>query len=460
MSHLKTITLPEFGQASACPLISTATYEARLALACRAMAQEHLDLLVVYGDREHAANLCYLTGFDPRFEEALLLLDRAGARRLVVGNECMGYLPDPGLRIPAALFQAFSLMGQPRGDSRPLREILADFGLRAGMRVGCVGWKRYGAPLVPAGECAIDLPAYIVDTLREQTADPRRVVNATHLFTHPEQGLRAANEPEQIAAFEYAATVTSGSILAGLRALRPGVREQDIEACFRTGGLPLSCHSMTSFGAKAARGLASPGDQQARRGDFFTMAQGVWGSLTARAGALAAGPADLPPETGRFYAAFVANYFDAVAAWYSALRIGATGGEVFRAVASRIDSRLLKLALNPGHTIHLDEWVDSPFFQDSALVLRSGVALQADLIPVSQGPFCCANVEDGVVLADAELRAALSQRDPDLWQRVQARRAFMSGTLGIPLDPAVLPLGNAPGYLPPYALDLNQAMAM
>jgi hypothetical protein len=364
------------------------------------------------------------------------------------------------LGIPATLFQSFSLMGQPRGDSRPLREIFGEFGVCAGARVGCVGWKCYGAPLVSGGACASDLPAYLVDALREQAGDPRQVVNATALFTHPEHGLRAANEPEQIAAFEYAATVTSESILAGLRALRPGVREQEIEACFRTGGLPLNCHSMTSFGAKAARGLASPGGSRAVAGEFFTMAHGVWGSLTARAGAIAAGPEGLTPELGRFYPAFAANYADAVAAWYAALRIGVTGGEVFRAVMSRIDDRLLKLALNPGHTIHLDEWVDSPFFAESPLTLRSGVALQADLIPVSQGPFCCANAEDGVVLADAELRTVLSQRFPDLWHRVQARRDFMSGTLGIPLDPAVLPLGNLPGFFPPYVLNLDLAMTV
>ena len=32
------------------------------------------DRLVVYADREHSANLSFLTGFDPRFEEALLVV--------------------------------------------------------------------------------------------------------------------------------------------------------------------------------------------------------------------------------------------------------------------------------------------------------------------------------------------------------------------------------------------------
>ena len=34
-----------------------------------------MDALVVYGDREHSANIAYLTGYDPRFEGALLVRD-------------------------------------------------------------------------------------------------------------------------------------------------------------------------------------------------------------------------------------------------------------------------------------------------------------------------------------------------------------------------------------------------
>ena len=33
-----------------------------------------LGALVIYGDREHMANICWATGHDPRFEEALLLV--------------------------------------------------------------------------------------------------------------------------------------------------------------------------------------------------------------------------------------------------------------------------------------------------------------------------------------------------------------------------------------------------
>ena len=41
--------------------------------------EEGYDRLVVYADREHSANLAYLTGFDPRFEEAALVVDLRNA---------------------------------------------------------------------------------------------------------------------------------------------------------------------------------------------------------------------------------------------------------------------------------------------------------------------------------------------------------------------------------------------
>ena len=95
---------------------------------------------------------------------------------------------------------------------------------------------------------------------------------------------------------------------------------------------------------------------------------------------------------------------------------------VVRAAESARDPQLFDFAVNPGHYLHLDEWVHSPFYPDSGVVLKSGMALQMDIIPVSKGPFCYANAEDGVVPADADLQTELERRDPAMWQRVVRRR--------------------------------------
>jgi hypothetical protein len=455
MSHLAKLTLPDFGRADRRPEIPVETYRRRLAALSSRMEAEGLDVLAVYADREHFANLMYLTGFDPRFEEALFLVG-GGRTLLLVGNECQGYLPEESLGLEVELFQEFSLPGQPRGGSRPLRRILSDFGIGPGTRVGCAGWKYFDSPLLEGGEGAIEIPAYVVDLLRELTAGGVR--NAGRMFTDPAEGLRIVNEPEQIALYEHAGTVTSTGVLELLRHLSPGVAESDLERHLDSRGLPLSCHRMLGFGAKARRGLACAGETVAALGDPFTTAFGVVGALTCRAGWIASSSADLPGSERDFCVAAAVNYFDVVTAWYRALRIGATGGEVFAAADARREPSVFSFAVNPGHYLHLEEWTHSPFAAESRIPLRSGMMLQMDIIPVLHDPFCCLNVEDGVVLADEGLRRELAGRYPSLWDRVQARRTFMREAVGIELDPCVLPMSNLPAWLPPFALDLKTAM--
>jgi hypothetical protein len=66
-ARLADVTLPEFGMPDAEPLIPSAVYAGRLDRLHRAMDGRGYDRLIVYADREHSANLAWLTGFDPRF---------------------------------------------------------------------------------------------------------------------------------------------------------------------------------------------------------------------------------------------------------------------------------------------------------------------------------------------------------------------------------------------------------
>ena len=108
--------------------------------------------------------------------------------------------------------------------------------------------------------------------------------------------------------------------------------------------------------------------------------------------------------------------------------------------------------LNPGHQIHLDEWVNSPISPGSAIQLRSGMAFQVDIIPATGTDYFMSNIEDGVALADEPLRRTFAAEYPEAWRRIEARRAFMADQLGIRLKPEILPLSNVAGYLPPFFL--------
>ncbi|HSS35682.1 MAG TPA: hypothetical protein VLR93_05360, partial [Patescibacteria group bacterium] len=395
----------------------------------------------MYADREHSANLSFLTGFDPRFEEALLIVG-AGERPLIlVGNECFGMAGAAPLPMRRELFQDLSLPSQPRDRSRPLREILAGEGIGAGRRVGVVGWKTY------ASRATIEVPAYLVDALRELTGASGLVENANDLLIDPADGLRIVNDVDQLAAFEYAACQTSDGVRRLLAGLRPGLRESEAVRLLRWNGTPLSCHLMLTAGPRAALGLLSPLDRPIERGDPFTVAFGIWGGLTCRAGFVVEDADELPEPIQDYVERLVGPYFAAVAEWYEALHVGQTGGTLQAIVDRHLGDPFFGIFLNPGHQLHLDEWVNSPIGPGSTVELRSGMTLQSDIIPATGTDYFTTNVEDGVALADATLRDALRARYPGAWTRIEARRTFMADVLGIDLHPDVLPFSNLPACL-------------
>jgi hypothetical protein len=83
-----------------------------------------------------------------------------------------------------------------------------------------------------------------------------------------------------------------------------------------------------------------------------------------------------------------------------------------------------------------------------------------DIIPATGTPYFTTNIEDGIALADASLRAELAARHPDAWARIAARRRFMADALGIELHPDVLPFSNLPAYLPPFLLAPERAVTL
>ena len=81
LPHLAEIALPDFGMPGTEPVLPASLFAERLERLRSAMGARGYDHVVVWADREHSANLAYLSGFDPRFEEALLVLGTSGARR-------------------------------------------------------------------------------------------------------------------------------------------------------------------------------------------------------------------------------------------------------------------------------------------------------------------------------------------------------------------------------------------
>jgi Creatinase/Prolidase N-terminal domain len=454
LPHLAEIALPDFGMPDTEPLLTADSYAQRLERLRSAMDARGYDHLVVWGDREHSANLAYLSGFDPRFEEALLVVGTSGEPAVLVGNECAGMAAAAPLPMRVVMFQDFSLPGQPRDVSAPLSSILRDEGIRTGGRVGIVGWKTFES------RGTIEVPAFLVDELRRAVGTAGSVESATDLLIDPGAGLRVVNEVDQLAAFEWAACQTSHGVRRVLTGLAPGMTERECARLLAWSGTPLSCHLMLTAGKRARLGLLSPGDRPIERGDPFTIAYGIWGALNCRAGFVVEDAAELEEGTRDYVERLVAPYFAAVVEWYEALHVGQSGGELQRVVDRHLSDPFFGVHLNPGHQLHLDEWVNSPVFPGSTVELRSGTALQCDIIPATGTPYFTTNIEDGVALADETLRAELAAAYPAAWERIQARRQFMADGLGIDLHADVLPLSNLAGHLPPFLLRPDRAMTV
>lgn len=448
---LRTVDVPEFGVPEELPQIPASTY----ALRCEtAYERAGCDWLVIYADREHFANLMFLSGFEPRFEEALLLLGPASTRILVVGNECASYaaiagLPDLAVRIA----QSLSLMGQDRTKQPNLEAVLRDCGMRAGHSIGVVGWKYFGDAEWTGPKVGLSVPHFLVAILEQIAGDPAAVTDKTAVMMDPGTGLRSIVDADQIAAFEWGSSRASTAVWRVVRNARPG--DSELEAAARMGyaGEPLSCHMMlaSSDASGPLLGLRSPTARTMAHGDCVTTAVGYWGGLSSRAGLVSDGNDE--------FLQVAKTYFAGLLAWYEAADIGVPGSAVFKATTDTLAMGGLRSALNPGHLGSYDEWSHSPIQPTSSDLIRSGMVFQVDVIPEPMRNGWALNCEDTVAFADERLRAEIASRYPDLDNRIRARRAFLRDALGVEIRESILPLSNIPLCLPPFWLSSDHLLA-
>jgi hypothetical protein len=449
---LRDVVVPAFGVPLEAPRIPATTYEKR----CRdAYERAKCDWLVVYADREHLANIAFLSGYDPRFEEALLLLGPGDRRVLVVGNEGEGYAPLAGLPgLDIALAQSLSLMGQDRSLKPDLAAVLREAGLSRGQTTGLVGWKYFEPAEGDGPSPGLFVPHYLVAMLSRIAGGAEALKDATPILMHPTTGLRSTIDVDQIALHEWGAARTSAAVWRILTETRLGVSEIEAVSAMGYAGEVLSAHVMYATGDSndPVIGLRSPTSRVIRRGDGVTAGVGFWGGLSARAGLIA--------EHDEAFLKTAAAYFAGLIAWYEAADIGATGKAIFEAVGGALARGGLRSALNPGHLTGHDEWIHTLIRPGSDERIASGMPFQVDIIPTPMRAGCALNCEDGVVFADGALRAALKARHPAVVERIGARRRFVHDELGIPIKDSILPLSSTPLCLPPFWLANGRLLAL
>lgn len=438
---LRRVRLPDFGVPVERPSIAPSEYEER----ARALYDEvGVDWVVVYADREHFGNLVWLTGYDPRFEEALLLLGPRGKRVLLVGVEGLAYAEVAGLEAEIRFYHPFSIQGQPHVDSPPLADLFRESGIGQGDRVGIAGWKTLDPrdavdPTLPAF-----VPAFLVRSLDAITGTA--AVDITSALTDAELGLRTRNTAAQIAFFEWGAARSSTAVMRVVQGTRPGMTEFDAAGLFSYQGEPLTMHPIVAASDGVLNGLRSPSSRVIRDGDAITCGIGYWGGLTCRAGLMTAEPDE------EFLATVVRPYYAAIAIWWTTVGIGVSGGELDAAVRTALGDASFRSFVNAGHLTSYDEWIDSPVRSGSRQCIGSGMLMQCDIIPTPLPSGRALNAEDTLAIGDQTLRDTLTRDYPEVWSRIEAKRAFMRDELGLRLRPEVLPLSSAPAYLPPFWL--------
>ena len=455
MSRLIRIDWPDNGTPDLPPALTLAEAAGRMTALRKASEAAGYDVIVVYGDREHAANLHWLTGFDPRFEEAVLVVT-PGDALLLAGNECLAYtavspLVREGL-VRVGHCASLSLPSQPRGGRR-LTDWLADM-LALDDRVGAIGWKWFGPDEVDDPASTLDLPAFLADPLRRLAA---RVENATPLMMHPVHGLRARVDAAGIARLEFANHMAAAALKRMVFSLREGMTDfQAVEAA-RIGGLPLGCH--ITFAVGDAPGLCGPSGRHLAMGQPASFNICHWGANICRAGWLARTAADLPAPAQDYLDVFVAPYVTAMSDWCAMMRPGVSGGYVWSHMMAALPAGIFGVTLNPGHLIGLDEWVSSPIREGSTDALASGMAMQMDVIP-AHPVYGSTRMEDGYVIADAALREQLERDFPNVARRCAARARFMREVIGMEVPETLLPLADTCGIVAPCLFDPAQVVVI
>lgn len=449
---------PFFGVPSQEPELPDEVYEKRLDKTLKAMDKYDLDFIFIYADREHYSNFDYLTGFGPRFEEAILVLSRTGKMHILLGNEC--YHMHKLSRIPAegVLCQMLSLPNQPIEQYRELSELFIEIGIGRCHKVGIVGWKLmypvYGTRYM------FDVPWFIVESVRK-IAENENVFNVTDLFIHPDYGIRVINDVHEIALLEFGATYASDAVQKILLNLRTGMTELEASQTNTAGFLPTTCFPKVVSGKRIDLGMTSNTSvNEIKLGDRFQVTMGLRGGLTNRRGVVAYSEEDLPQEATDYLDKIASPYFAVVANWYEKIGIGVNDGDIYDIVQTLYPKEKYGWSINPGHLISTEEWLSSPIYKNSNIVLKSGMCIQMDIIPSTESHYAAPNCEDGVAIADEKLRLEISKKYPEVYERMQKRREFIVNILNIKLKPEILPLSNITGLYRPFMLNKDKAFVV
>ncbi|MGX7149842.1 M24 family metallopeptidase [Enterococcus ureasiticus] len=419
------------------------------------MKSEGFDTLVIYADREHGGNFEYLTGFIPRFEEGLLVLEVTGECTLILGNENLKMAKVARIENRLIHSPLFSLPNQPMDNEARLEVIFENIGLSEKSKIGVVGWKMF-TTAESENDAYFDLPYFIIQALLTSKNEQAELKNAAHLFIRGDKGARTTNNANEIAHYEYGANLSSSCILNAMDAVQVGVTEAELGNELTAEGQTNTVVTIAATGQRFEYGNVYPTHKQVKLGDPLSLTTAFKGGLSSRTGFVIENASQLPENQQDYLERVAKPYYQAVTTWLETIKIGMPGNELYQMIETVFPQADYHWHLNPGHLVSDEEWMSSPIYAGSKERLKSGMILQIDIIPSVAG-YTGVSAEECVALADENLQKQIREDYPELWQRISTRKSYLKEILAIDLSEDVIPLSNTVGYLRPFYLAKDQA---
>lgn len=453
--NLSTVALPTIHNDPKSVLLTDETMNSRKEHFLAQMHHHSIDTAIIYADREHGANFEYFTGFIPRFEEACLVIHANGESHLLLGNENVKMAAHSRIKASPVHVPFFSLPNQPMTGEKTLDYYFKESHIAPDAKIGIIGWKLFTSNQYINSEL-FDLPFYIIDSLLNYVSNKNQLQNFTFSLLSPKVGLRTIYNANEIAYYEYGASLAGIAVFRAIQEISVGKSEKEIGSFLAQDGQPNSVTTISATGQRFTHAILYPRDKAISLTDPYSLTVGYKGGLSSRAGFVISSETQLPENQKDYLEKVGKPYFKAYSTWLETIAIGISGDEFYTKIQEVFPSEIYGWTLNPGHYTADEEWLSSPFYKGSEAVIQSGQLLQIDMIPSVPG-YTGASCEEPIALADKTLRIELSQQYPAVWKRIEARRTYIKEVIGIKLSDDILPLSDTVAFYTPFFLNKTLA---
>ncbi|MBT2732293.1 M24 family metallopeptidase [Carnobacterium sp. ISL-102] len=453
--NLSTVALPTIHNDPQSVLLTDETMNSRKEHFLTQMHHHSIDTAIIYADREHGANFEYFTGFIPRFEEACLVIHANGESHLLLGNENVKMAAHSRIKANPVHVPFFSLPNQPMAGEKTLNHYFKESHITPDAKIGIIGWKLFTSNQYNNNDL-FDLPFYIIDSLMNYVTNRNQLQNFTFSLLSPKVGLRTTYNANEIAHYEYGASLAGIAMFRTIQEISVGKSEKEIGALLAQHGQPNSVTTISATGQRFTNAIIYPRDKTISLTDNYALTVGYKGGLSSRAGFVISSGAQLPENQKDYLEKVGKPYFKAYATWLETIAVGISGDEFYTKIQEVFPSEIYGWSLNPGHYTADEEWLSSPFYKGSEAVIKSGQLLQIDMIPSVPG-YTGASCEEPIALADKTLRTELSQQYPEVWERIETRRTYIKEVIGIQLSDDILPLSDTVAFYTPFFLNKTLA---